>query len=102
MFRPGELPSLWCGLMVNLLTALANNERGLHPACPSVTGARLSGGRWGQGVAGQPPLLSAGDHQGSSVLVKLRAGWAGGWVRMKALNGHEAASFFFPFLVQGH
>lgn len=62
-------PALWCGLIVNLLTALANNECGLHLACPSVTGARLSGGRWGQGVAGQPPLLSAWGPPG-----KLSAG----------------------------
>ena len=47
----------------------------------------------------QPPLPLAGDHLGSSVLVRERAGWAGRWVRMKAWNGNEAGSFFF--LVRG-
>ena len=42
----------------------------------------------------QPPLPLAGDHLGSSMLVRKRVGWAGRCVRIKAWNGHKGASFF--------
>lgn len=53
------------------------------------------------GTVDQPPLPLAGDHLGSSVLVRQRVGWAGRCVRIKAWDGHKGASFFFLVLGLG-